>query len=129
MIWALLAMIGVPIWLIVGALAGALVSRRRFRAQPEVFALLMREHGEDGWPRRPSYGRYVHDVLLVNAGLALVRTRVWAVDRLDDLPLDEPIGKLAEPRCWTATLDGGQQYDLAVAAADASRLAMSTRRD
>lgn len=122
MIWALLAMLGVPIWLIVGALTGALVSRRRFRSQPEVFAVLTREHGDDAWPRRAAYGRYVHGVLLVNSGLALVRTRVWAVDRLEACPSDAPLGKLADPQCWTATLDDGRQYDLAVAAVDAHRL-------
>jgi hypothetical protein len=57
MIWALLALLGVPIWLVLGGLCGALVSRRWFRAQPEVFALSFREHGDDGWPRTLAYGR------------------------------------------------------------------------
>lgn len=127
MIWAILAALGVPIWLIVGALAGALISRRHFREQPDVFALSTREHGKDGWPRRRVYGRYVHDVLLVNSGLALVRTRVWVVERLDPLSLDGPVGKFADPQAWTATLEGGEQHDLALAAVDAHRLSTSRR--
>ena len=123
MIWALLALVGVPIWLILGALSGAIVSRRRFKAQPHVFALLIREHGADGWPRLVSYGRYVHDVLLVNSGLALVRTSVHAVERLDPLELDGPAGKLKEPRGWTVTLDDGGRYDIAVSSVDATRVA------
>lgn len=121
MIWAILALLGVPIWLVVGALAGALISRRRFRSQPGVFPLLMREHGEAEWPRRCAYGRYVHDVLLVNSGLALVRTRVWAVDRVGPCALTAPIRKLVDPRCWLVTLDDGRQHELAVAADDAPR--------
>lgn len=79
MIWALLAIVGVPIWLIVGALAGTLWSRRRFRAQDVVFRLGVRTVGEDSWPRLASYGRLVRDVLIVNRGAALVRTEVYPV--------------------------------------------------
>ena len=85
MICALLAVLGVPIWRVLGALTGGLISRRRFRNQPDVFALAFRDHASKDWPRRLSYGRYVHDVLLVNTGLALVRTSVHAVERADRL--------------------------------------------
>ncbi len=122
MIWALLAVIGVPIWLVLGALGGAIISRRRFKAQPSVFVLSIREHGHDGWPRRVSYGRYVHDVLLVTSGLALVRTTVHAVHRLDPLELKGPVGRFDDPRGWTVTLDDGGQYDIAVSSVDAARL-------
>ena len=122
MIWALLAMIGVPIWLVLGALGGSIMSRRHFKAQPDVFVLSIREHGHDGWPRRLSHGRYVHNVLLVNAGLALVRTAVHVVERLEPLELDGPVRKLDDPRAWTVTLDNGDQYDIAVSSADATRL-------
>jgi hypothetical protein len=123
MIWALLAILGVPIWLVVGALSGALISRRRFRAQDDVFALSRREHGEDNWPRRLAYGRYVHDVLLTNSGLALVRTAVEPVAHMDRLPLDGAEGKLVDPQAWTVTLENGQRFAIAVAAADAHWLA------
>lgn len=119
MILALLAVLGVPIWLVVGALGGAMISRQRFRTQHDVFALSRRECGEDRWPRRLAYGRYVHDVLLVNSGLALVRTTVEPVDRLDPLPLDGTVRHLLDPRAWTVTLENGQRFVIAVAAADA----------
>lgn len=57
MIWATLAFLGVPIWLVVGALIGALFSRHQFRAQPDVVPLLFREAGDEKWPRRLAYGR------------------------------------------------------------------------
>ena len=122
MIWALLAIIGVPIWLVLGALGGSIISRRRFKAQPDVFVLSIREHGHDGWPRRVSYGRYVHNVLLVNAGLALVRTAVHVVERLKPLDLDGPVHKIDDPCAWTVTLDNGSHYDIAVSSADAARI-------
>ena len=79
MIWALLAILGVPLWLIVGALAGTLWSRRRFRAQDGVFRIAIRDLGQDSWPRVAAYGRLVRDVLIVNRGAALVRTEVYPI--------------------------------------------------
>ena len=37
--WALLAVLGVPIWLLVGLLTAVLVARRRFQAQSDVICL------------------------------------------------------------------------------------------
>ena len=122
MIWALLALLGVPIWLVVGALTGALVSSRRFRGQDDVFALSFREHGETDWPRRVGYGRYVHDVLLVNSGLALVRTAIHVVELAERFELDEPPSKLDRPIAWTLTLDDGRRVDIAVSTDEAARL-------
>jgi hypothetical protein len=88
-IWALLALLGVPIWLVVGGLAVALWSRRRFRAQPGVFRIAVRSAGDDSWPRVASYGRLIRDVLVVNRGLALVRTEFFPI--LDVCGLDGPL--------------------------------------
>lgn len=86
MIWALLALLGVPIWLMVGALGGAVWGRRRFRSQPGVFPIAMRAVGHDAWPLAVSYGRLVRDILVVNRGLALVRTELYPI--VDVRPLD-----------------------------------------
>ncbi len=77
MIAILLAVLGVPLWLVVGAFGGALWSRRRYLRQPEVFRLRLRT-GDD-WPRRDAFGQLVHDVLVVNTGVALVRTSVYGL--------------------------------------------------
>jgi hypothetical protein len=126
MIWALLAILGVPIWLVVGVLAGALVSRRRFRSQPEVFPLLLRAH-DATWPRSLSYGRYLRDVLLVNQGIALIRTSVHTVVAADPLNLDEEPRKLVEPMAWTLQLDDGNIVDIAVSESDVHLLTRSAR--
>jgi hypothetical protein len=56
MIWAVLALLGVPVWLVLGGLVGALFSRRRFKNQPGVVPLLFRQADGDKWPRRLAYG-------------------------------------------------------------------------
>ena len=115
MIWATLALLGVPIWLVVGALAGGLFNRHRFKGQPGVFPLHLREAGEEKWSRRPAYGRYVHNVLIVNLGLAMIRTSVHVVEHIDRLDLDETTFKhFSEPIAFSIRLDDGDVYELAV---------------
>lgn len=79
MVAILLAALGVPLWLVVGMVAGTLYSRHRFGQIPGVFRCKVRlVTGTVGslktrWGRVPAYGRWVHDVLLINQGLALIR--------------------------------------------------------
>ena len=80
MLWALLALLGVPIWLVVGGLVGVVLSRRNFRREDGVFAFNVRPEGASKWPRQVVYGRQVRDVLVTNRGAALVRTEFHAVD-------------------------------------------------
>jgi hypothetical protein len=49
-------------------------SRHHFEAQPDVVPLLVRATDDDNWPRRLAYGRDVHRVLIMNHGLARIRT-------------------------------------------------------
>ena len=89
MIWALLAVLGVPIWLIVGILGGAIWNRRTFQHRPGVFKMAKREVGATGWKRTSvSHARCISNVLVTNGGLALVRTHVGAVQRVSELDLD-----------------------------------------
>ena len=77
LIATLLAILGVPIWILVGILILAFWSRRHFQKSPGVFPCRVRElsgSGEQaGWGRRTEQGRWVHDVLLLHSGLALIR--------------------------------------------------------
>ena len=81
MIWALLALLGIPIWLILGALAAAFFTRRNFKAKPGVFPLRVREieAGEPGKWGGKLYARWVHDVLLANKGIGLNLTAAYPV--------------------------------------------------
>ncbi len=114
MIWALLALLGVPIWLIVGVLAGALVSRRRFISQPGVFRMKLRASDAGGWPRLAGYGRVVNSVLVVNAGLALVRTSVCAVVDGGESTATEPVKPFDRPRVLDLEFEDGATARLAV---------------
>jgi hypothetical protein len=97
-IWILLAMLGVPIWLVLGALGGALWSRRTFQRAPGVFPCkirtVSRSESPGKWTRATTYARWVHDVLLVHAGLALVRFRAVPVAGVDESVAQAPDVKL-----------------------------------
>ena len=119
MIWATLAFLGVPIWLVLGALIGAMFSRHRFKNQPGVVPLLFRAADDDKWPRRLAYGRYVHNVLIVNHGLAQIRTSVHVVEQVDRLDLGDITFKhLDDPIACAIRLDDGSDYELAIERAD-----------
>ncbi len=114
MIWALLALLGVPIWLVVGVLAGAFVSRRRFVSQPGVFRMKLQASDAGGWPRRVGYARVVSSVLVVNVGLALVRTSVRAVTDASESTASEPVKPFDRPRVLSLEFEDGSTARLAV---------------
>lgn len=121
MIWALLAILGVPVWLIAGALGAMLWSRRRCRAQEGVFALAIRRAGEDSWPRSGAYGRLFRDVLVVNRGLALARTEVYPIVDVQRFDLAEPPRKMVDPSARRLGVEGGT-IEVAVSADVGRRL-------
>jgi hypothetical protein len=137
MLAVVLAVLGVPVWLVAGMLLAGVYSRRRYRQQPGVFACYVRVvDGVPGslattWGRRPSYGRWLHDVLLLSRGLALVRflaipvaTRVAGPEPLDGTPL-RGLGTSAV--VFTLCTDDATTLEVAVSAADMHRLEPSWR--
>ena len=122
MIWALLAILGVPIWLVLGALGGALISRHRTRSRPDVVRVKLRGLEQDRWPRRASYGRAVHDVLVLHVGLALLRSEVRGVAEAFERTDVGPVPPFALPRVSQLTFDDGSSVLLAVDGADARAL-------
>jgi hypothetical protein len=119
MVWATLALLGVPVWLVLGAPIGAMISRRRFKAQPGVVPVILRTADDEKWPRRPAYGRYIHDVLIVNHGLAQIRTSVHVVEHVEVLDLGDATFKhIDDPIAFTIRLDSGSDYELAVDRSD-----------
>lgn len=124
MLLVLLATLGVPIWLIVGMLASVFWSRRNFKQSPGVFPVKVRvESGEvaglkGSWPRLAGYALWVHDVLLVHKGLALLRTLPLPVAAMDDAPTAKDSGDIKglgdDPVTIGLSLDGGQRLGLAM---------------
>ena len=113
MIWATLALLGIPIWLIVGALLAAVFNRRNFRSQEGVVPLLARPAGEAKWPRQLGYGRYVHNVLIETHGLIQIRTSVHVVEQVDNLDLgDVTLKKIDDPIAFTVRVQDGDMYEI-----------------
>lgn len=132
MVWALLALLGVPVWLVIGMLTGALYSRHRYRQQPDVFRCAGRVHSgsvdpfAQDWGRAPVYGRWVHDVLVLSRGLALVRVIAVPVDAVvggpEEVSHDPPRGLGDDPVAVTLRTDDGSVFEFAADAADRERL-------
>jgi len=78
MVWAALACLGVPIWLLAGILAALLWNRSQFKKQDGVFPAKLRlESGSfHSFSEKLAsvYCVWVHDVLLVHKGIGLVST-------------------------------------------------------
>ena len=122
MVLALLAILGVPIWLLLGMLGGALWNRHRFKQLPGVFRLKYREASSDKWPRQATYGRWVHDVLLINKGIGLVPTTAVGVQGLAETAMSETGKGFEQAAIFTFTLDDDTAVQVAVSS-DVTELA------
>lgn len=125
MIVVLLVALGIPIGLALGALGGALWTRRSFRRSPGVFAVKVRGADLDSarWPRRAVYAHWAHDVLIVHQGIALARSRVLPVAGAAELPLAADVGGLGDgPVGVRLQLDDGSLVDVAAAGHDRDAL-------
>jgi len=120
MIWAILALLGVPIWLVVGGLAAMLLSRSRFKKREGVFPAKMRQGSGAGanWPRMSNYALWVHDVLLVHKGLGLLQTVPLGVAGVEGpaeiAPPQEVKGLGEHPVLLRFRLDDGDVLQMAV---------------
>ena len=117
-----MAILGVPIWFIVGFLLAVLLTRRRFKQQPDVFVIAVRAENSDKWPRQLAYGRRVRDVLVLNRGLALLRTEINAIDSVSPLEIGDGPRHTADALGRIVTFDDGTRCEVAVARRDAERL-------
>jgi len=121
MIWIILAALGVPLWLIVGMLAGVVWSRRRFKNSIGTFPCKVRTltAGEPppAWPRTKGYAVWVHDVLLVHTGVALARYTPYAVRDLAETRDDAAV-RFGDAAAATVVLrlDDGTMIEVAAPA-------------
>ncbi len=118
--------LGVPLWLVLGMLGVMLWQRHQFKQEPDVFEAKIRlasgasEDFKEKWPRISGYGRWVHDVLLVHAGLGLRTNTPVPVAALEG-PLDASAADAARrlgdnPVVYRLTLDDGATFLMAVPA-------------
>jgi hypothetical protein len=121
MLWATLAILGIPIWLVLGALGASQWSRRRFKAQPGVFRLAWRASGAEKWPRMGAYGRVIHDVVVVTRGIALVRTAVHGINAARPRDFEGEVRGFDKVAAFEITLDDGSIFEVAVDPDDADQ--------
>lgn len=81
MIWALLAMLGIPVWFVLLVLATVLHQRRVVLRRDDIF--WYRARTDTGWARRKGVARWVSDVLVRHQGIALVRTLIDPVASIE----------------------------------------------
>ena len=85
MIWALLAFLGIPLWLIAIGLIASFWNRHNVVDTPKVFPCKLRGTSGDPaglgskFPRFSNYALWVHDVLTVKSGLPLIKSNHYAV--------------------------------------------------
>ena len=90
MLVAILAVLGIPPWVLLLAVLVIIWRRRQqFIKTPGVFPLRLRAVSGDlsgvksDWPRAKSYAIWVHDVLLVHSGPPLMKTTPFWISNLE----------------------------------------------
>jgi hypothetical protein len=115
-IWATLALLGIPIWLIAIVLVAAFRNRNKVRANPNVFDYKLKKG--DVWKRKKGYARWVSDVLIYHAGIAMIRTDAFEISTVRVLDTtDLPSKGLGDdPTGLEVTYAGGETVTFAVSA-------------
>ena len=116
MIWAILAAVGVPLWLCAAGILTLVARNRTLRKRPDNIPVRMLRPGQRRW--RPGHGIWVHDVFLFRASPAAWSEAVlWAQDASARAANGDERGQLHrvgdEPLVATLTLDDGQMIKLA----------------
>jgi hypothetical protein len=120
MLWALLFILGVPLWLVVGAIGVEVYRNRALRSRPGNLPCRLRSKPGGRWAR--GHGIWVHDVFSFRASPASWNDRLCWVRQvsLRSPHLDEAtkMGRMADPLIAEFLLDDGTTV---MVAADASR--------
>jgi hypothetical protein len=113
-IWATLALLGIPIWFIALILIAAFKNRKNVRSNPDIFEFKTKKG--DGWARGKSYARWVSDVLIVHTGIALIRTAAAQVKAINAVGPVEPSPKGLGDHATelTLTYSGDTEFSFAV---------------
>ena len=79
-------LLGVPLWLLIGWLAGAIWHRRETSKLPDIFDIKVRmvsgtyRHTGDQFPRMTASGLWAHDILIIEKGMMFPRTLHYKVE-------------------------------------------------
>jgi hypothetical protein len=132
MIPLLAALLGIPIWLVVGALLLMVWHARQVKKTPDVFPCKVRVVSGEAlrlspkFPRRKSYANWVHDVFALRTGPGLLRTYLLPVAAVA-APVRganpaEVKGLGENPQLLAVRLDNGAVVEIAVPETVTARL-------
>lgn len=125
MIWAILAALGVPLWLCAIGILTLLLRNRGLRKRPGNVPVRVRRPGKQRWS--PGHGVWVHDVFAFR-GLpaAWKEALVWVSDATVRVATDEERKKLHrigdDPVVATLTLVEGETIEFAARSEDSDDL-------
>ena len=128
MIIALLSLLGVPLWLLLGWLAGGMWHRHEINKLPDIFKLKVRmvtgsyRHTGEKFPRMVSRAVWAHDILIMEKGLLMPRTLHYRVDEGVQAPTpadpDQVKGLGDSPVTMKYRLDDGGVIEIAAQGED-----------
>ena len=132
MIWVILALLGIPLWLIAAGLTFTVWHHRDVTKRPGIFACKARASaGEvsalgDKFPRLSGHALWVHRVLIIYSGPSRSRSDPYGVAGVERplVPADtDAVKRLGgQPQLLTLRLDGGAVIEIAVARGDSELL-------
>lgn len=83
MIWAVLALIGVPLWLCALGILALVFRNRRLRKRPGSVPVRVREEGQGRW--RPGHAVWVHDVFAFRGSPAAWKETLFQARSIADV--------------------------------------------
>lgn len=94
-IWAVLALLGIPLWLIALVLVLSVWQRRAVLIRDDTFRYRIRT--DRGWSRKRGVARWVSDVLIQYKGLGFIRTDARQITALEVAgPIADPVRGLGD---------------------------------
>jgi hypothetical protein len=129
MLVAIGALLGVPVWILLGWLAGGLWHRHEINQLSDLFKTKVRmvsgtyRHTDDSFPRMAGHAIWAHDVLILEKGLLIPRTLHFKVDDGVRPPQpadpDQVKGLGDKPVTMQYRIDGGGIIEVAAQGEDA----------
>jgi hypothetical protein len=125
MIWALLAAVGVPLWLCALAILTLILRNRSLRRRPGNLAVRLRKPTSRRW--RPGHAVWIHDVFVFRGSpAAWTEALLWVTAaEMREASADErrKLHRIGDrPVVATFTLEDGATVDVAARAGDRDRL-------
>lgn len=120
---AILLFLGIPLWMIAGAIILVFWNRRRIKGQSGMFPVKIRVEAdadadkESKWSGK-GYAQWVHDVLIVRTGAGLMQSTPYGISGVaspeQDADPEEVKGLGDHPKMLRAVLDDGSILQVAL---------------